>query len=93
MPCGRAQPAAGPPLVDESTVTWPVKLDQMNCRFCLHVTDEPGGLGISLTADTAFLPPEAMERCLRGLERLLVEAACREVGLAELPGLIGVTCG
>ncbi|WP_424535641.1 condensation domain-containing protein [Sphaerisporangium viridialbum] len=76
-------------LLDETTVTWPVKLDQLNCRFCLHVTDEPGGLGISLTADTAFLPPEAMEGYLRGLELLLVEAACREVRLTELPALIG----
>ncbi|MFG1874944.1 condensation domain-containing protein [Sphaerisporangium sp. NPDC049003] len=81
--------AATRALLDETTVTWPVKLDQLNCRFCLHVTDEPAGLGISLTADTAFLRPEAMERYLRGLELLLVEAACREVRLAELPALIG----
>ncbi|MET8140675.1 condensation domain-containing protein [Sphaerisporangium sp. NPDC005288] len=75
--------------LDETRVTWPVKLDQLNCRFCLHVTDEPAGLGISLTADTAYLPPEAMEGYLRGLERLLLAAAYREVRLAELPRLAG----
>ncbi|MEV4243034.1 condensation domain-containing protein [Streptosporangium canum] len=65
--------------MEETTLTWPLSQDRLNCRFCLHVTGEPGGLGVSLTADTRFLPRPAMERYLYDLESLLVEAAFREV--------------
>ncbi|MGY0234393.1 condensation domain-containing protein [Longispora urticae] len=73
----------------ESTVGWSKQLDQLVCRFCLHVEGEPGQLGVSLTADTAYLPPEAIEEYLWALERLLVEAAFRDVPLAELPAWVG----
>ncbi|GAA4199701.1 hypothetical protein GCM10022252_51910 [Streptosporangium oxazolinicum] len=65
--------------LDETTLTWPLSQERLNCRFCLHVTGEPGGLGVSLTADTGYLPRPAMERYLLDLESLLVEAAFREV--------------
>ncbi|MEV8635033.1 condensation domain-containing protein [Streptosporangium sp. NPDC051023] len=65
--------------MDETTLTWPLSQDQLNCRFCLHMTGEPGGLGVSLTADTRYLSRESMERYLRDLESLLVEAAFHEV--------------
>ncbi|OUC99029.1 hypothetical protein [Streptosporangium minutum] len=65
--------------MEETALTWPLSQDRLNCRFCLHVTGEPGGLGVSLTADTRFLPRPAMERYLYDLESLLVEAAFREV--------------
>ncbi|MEU4533388.1 hypothetical protein AB0G15_00860 [Streptosporangium sp. NPDC023825] len=65
--------------LDETTLTWPLSQERLNCRFCLHVTGEPGGLGVSLTADTGHLPRPAMERYLLDLESLLVEAAFREV--------------
>ncbi|MBG0815917.1 hypothetical protein [Planomonospora sp. ID82291] len=63
----------------ETTLSWPLRQERLNCRFCLHVTDEPGGLSVSLTADTRFLPRPAMERYLLGLESLLVEAAFHDV--------------
>jgi hypothetical protein len=65
--------------LDETTLTWPLSQERLNCRFCLHVTGEPGGLGVSLTADTGYLPRAAMERYLLDLESLLVEAAFHEV--------------
>ncbi|GAA3124861.1 hypothetical protein GCM10010466_14640 [Planomonospora alba] len=63
----------------ETALSWPLRQERLNCRFCLHVTAEPGGLGVSLTADTRFLPRPVMERYLLDLESLLVEAACHEV--------------
>ncbi|GIG60035.1 hypothetical protein Lfu02_44070 [Longispora fulva] len=72
----------------ETTVVWSKRLDQLACRFCLHVEGEPGRLGVSLTGDTAYLPPELIERFLWALERLLVEAAFRDVPMAELPALL-----
>lgn len=84
--------AAGPPAgLDEAairaalpatTLTWPARHEHLNCRFCLHVTRGPGELRVSLTADTRFLSRPGIEACLRGLERLVVEAAFRDVRLA-----------
>lgn len=57
--------------LEESTLTWPMSQDKLNCRFCVHVGPE----GVSLTADTRYLPKPAMERYLLDLESMLVEAA------------------
>ena len=62
-----------------STFAWTRGLEQSSWRQLTHVVDEPGGVGITLSLDTRFQPPEAAEPLLRGLEALLVEAAFREV--------------
>ena len=66
-----------------TTITWPARHEHLNCRFCLHVTRKPGELRMSLTADTRFLSRPDIEAFLRGLERLVVEAAFRDVRLAS----------
>jgi hypothetical protein len=66
-----------------TTVTWPACHEYLNCRFCLHVTGKPGELRVSLTADTRFLSRPGIEAFLRGLERLVVDAAFRDVPLAR----------
>ncbi|MDF5754038.1 condensation domain-containing protein [Spongiactinospora sp. TRM90649] len=60
-----------------SAITWPLSQDRLNCRFCVHITGGPAGLGVSVTADTRYLPRAEMESWLRGFEDLLVEAAMR----------------
>ncbi|MEV0588384.1 condensation domain-containing protein [Nonomuraea sp. NPDC050310] len=69
--------------LDKTTLSWPMSQDKLNCRFCVHVTPE----GVSLTADTRYLPRPAIEAWLRGLESTLVEAALAEAptgpGLSE----------
>ncbi len=70
--------------VEETTFDWPLKLDTVSCRFCLHVTGEPGKLTVSLTADTTYLPPEAIERYLRNLETFVVDAAVDDAPLRDL---------
>jgi hypothetical protein len=65
--------------MDTTTLTWPLSQEKLNCRFCLHVSGEPGGLGVSLTADTRFMSRKTMERYLFDLESLMVEAAFHEV--------------
>lgn len=62
-----------------STMDWTGGLANFTWRTRVEVLDAPGALGLALTADTGHLPPEAIERFLRDLERLLVEAAFREV--------------
>ncbi|RKR86253.1 condensation domain-containing protein [Micromonospora pisi] len=59
----------------DSSCTWTHGLDTFTWRTRIEVIDRPGGVGLALTADTAHLPPDAIERFLRDLERLLVDAA------------------
>ncbi|MFI6294269.1 condensation domain-containing protein [Nonomuraea sp. NPDC050790] len=69
-PCA---PAELDKALEDSALEWPMSQDMLNCRFCVHVTGE----GVSLTADTRYLPRPAMERYLRDLESMLVETARR----------------
>ncbi|NUR91976.1 MAG: non-ribosomal peptide synthetase condensation domain protein [Nonomuraea sp.] len=57
----------------ETDLAWPMSQDKLNCRFCVHVTTE----GVSLTADTRYLPRTRMEQYLLDLETLLVAEARR----------------
>jgi hypothetical protein len=65
--------------LEKSTLTWSEGLHQFTWRTRLEIVDMPGALGLALTADTGHLPPESIERFLRDLDRLLTEAACRDV--------------
>ncbi|GIH26671.1 hypothetical protein Aph01nite_49810 [Acrocarpospora phusangensis] len=58
----------------ETSLTWPMSQEQLNCRFCVHLS---GTMDVSVTADTRWLSRREMEEFLRGLEDLLVEAALR----------------
>jgi hypothetical protein len=62
-----------------STLTWTPGFDAFTWRARIEIVDQPGAIGLALTADSGHLPPEAMERFLRDLEGLLVEAAFRDV--------------
>lgn len=50
-------------------------LDELNCRFCVHVTGEPGRLRILATADTRYFAARDLEDFLYGMESLVVGAA------------------
>jgi hypothetical protein len=63
----------------DSELTWPETLDRFAWRFRLQILDAPVGVGLSVTADTAYLPPERVERFLYDTERLIVDAAFGEV--------------
>ncbi|WP_329100405.1 condensation domain-containing protein [Micromonospora sp. NBC_01699] len=54
-------------------------LDTFTWRTRIEIVDRPGAVGLALTADTAHLPPEEIERFLRDLEHLLVNAAFKTV--------------
>ncbi|MEU6999197.1 condensation domain-containing protein [Nonomuraea sp. NPDC046570] len=66
-------PAAIEAALPDTTLEWPMSQDHLACRFCVHLTTE----GVSLTADTRYLPKAGIEHFLRDLEALLVEAATR----------------
>jgi hypothetical protein len=66
----------------------PATQERVACRYCLHVTADGEALVVTLTADTAYLPPDAIEGHLRGLEELLVRAADSDVPVPALTGLL-----
>jgi Condensation domain len=65
---------------------WPLQ----DSKFFLHVTPDRDRCRLFLLADTAYLPLATMERVLRGIEALVVEAAYRDVALADVAGLTGL---
>ncbi|XQE88028.1 condensation domain-containing protein [Streptomyces microflavus] len=54
---------------------FPATQERVACRYCLHITEECDALAVSLTADTAYLPPETIRAHLYGIEELVVTAA------------------
>ncbi|MGN9787647.1 condensation domain-containing protein [Nonomuraea sp. ZG12] len=70
-----------------STFGWADRTDEDGVTFFAQVGDTPGHPGavmLSLCADTTYLPPDAIERYLRGFERLLVDQLSRDVQVARL---------
>lgn len=88
----RPAPAATDPraLQRDTRFDFPATQDRVACRYCLHVTagTAPGSLAVTLTADTAYLPPDAIEGQLRAIEELLVRAAGEDVPMTALTGLL-----
>jgi Condensation domain len=67
---------------------WVRKLPKVACRFCIHVLGGPERFRFDLTADTAYLPPEVIERYLRAVELLIVEAATDDVPMTALDAML-----
>ncbi|MBB5867178.1 hypothetical protein F4553_000557 [Allocatelliglobosispora scoriae] len=65
--------------MDATTVTSAPGYEHFAWLTRVEIVDAPGGVRMILTADTSVLPPQAAERFLRGIERLLVDAAYRDV--------------
>jgi hypothetical protein len=75
-------------LLDRSILSWLPPLEHVSCRFCLHVGTTPHGLGVRLTADTAYVRRTEMTGFLAAVESLVVAA---QDGPVPLPaGSIGV---
>lgn len=46
---------------------------------------------VTRVGDTAYLPLRMMHALLRGIEKIALEAAYRDVEVAEIPALTGLT--
>ncbi|HEX8006094.1 MAG TPA: condensation domain-containing protein, partial [Trebonia sp.] len=68
-------PIPAGPEPGETVVEAESGLDELNCRFCVHVTGDPGQLKIMATADTHYLQAGDLETLLRGMESLVVAGA------------------
>lgn len=64
----------------ESTTFAPTQgIDRAAWHVLNHVVDDPRGVGITLSLDTRFHPPDELEPILRTVEELLVEAVTHDV--------------
>ncbi|HEX5402961.1 MAG TPA: condensation domain-containing protein [Pseudonocardiaceae bacterium] len=71
-------PFAGTPtseLLSRTVLDWLPPLENVSCRFCLHVGNAPEGLAIRLTADTNYLRKSDMTDFLASVESLVVAGA------------------
>ncbi|MEU1088033.1 condensation domain-containing protein [Streptomyces sp. NPDC005576] len=87
------RPAPRPEELDalrrRSVLDFPATQDLVACRYCLHVSGDDSALTVTLTADTAFLPPGSIHAHLRALEEVVVNASAgRPHRLTELPALL-----
>jgi Condensation domain len=71
-----------------TAVDWMPYPAPSRCRFCLQLVPAESGFGVSLTADTRYLPRVSIEHFLLGLEALLVAAAHRDVRAGEVGAML-----
>jgi hypothetical protein len=69
------EPGAVEAALEHTRLTWPETLERFAWRFRLQVLDTPRGVGLSVTADSAYLPPQRVEQFLFELEKMMVRAA------------------
>nr|MDT0659402.1 condensation domain-containing protein [Micromonospora sp. DSM 115978] len=74
-----AATAVDEPPATRSAFSWTDGLDRASWHLLTHVVDEPGAVGVTLSVDTRFLAPDSVEPFLRDVEKLLAEAATRDV--------------
>lgn len=79
-----ADPAALAAATEKTEIGWVAKTDdQGDETLAFHVYDREDAIEITLTADTEALGPDAVIRCLRSIEALLVDAATQELHRAR----------
>jgi hypothetical protein len=61
-------------------------------RVKVYLAAEPGMAccRLTLVADTAYLPLHMLEPFLRGIEKIVIEAAYHDVAIASIPALTGL---
>jgi hypothetical protein len=77
-------------LLDETVIvperTWEGQL----CKMYLAAVPGTDNCRLTLVGDTAYLPLESMSVLLSGIEKIVFEAAYRDVEVAEIPALTGL---
>ncbi len=78
-------------LLEETVIvpqrTWEGQL----CKMYLAAVPGMDNCRLTLIADTAYLPLDRMRALLAGIEKIVFEAAYRDVTIAEVPALTGLT--
>ncbi|MFI6522283.1 condensation domain-containing protein [Spirillospora sp. NPDC050679] len=74
--------------LDDTLVRTEPAVEQV--AFALYAEDAPDRVRLTLHADARRIDADEARSLLHGVERLLAEAAFRDVGLAEVPEVTGV---
>jgi Condensation domain len=91
---GEAEDAAPPvsqagarELLGETAIVRESTWQGQHCKMYLAAVPAADICHLSLVADTAYLPSDSMRALLCGIERIVFEAAYRDVEVAEIPAL------
>lgn len=89
-PVDRLPEADARKLLAESTVVRGRTWQGQRCK--MYLATEPGihTCSLDLVGDTVYLPPPAMEALLRGVEKIVFEAAYRDIAVADIPAMTGL---
>jgi hypothetical protein len=79
-------------LLGETIIARESTWDGQLCTMYLSAQSATGTCSLDMVADTAYLPPRTMEALLRGIEKIVTEAAYRDIAVADIPALTGITC-
>ncbi|TDU04454.1 condensation domain-containing protein [Streptomyces sp. 846.5] len=77
-------------LMEQTEVVLVGAWERQDTRFFAHTSFAPDRCHLHLLADTAFIPQQDIELLLRGVERLLVEAAVGALDLHDAEALAGL---
>lgn len=77
-------------LLGETVITHESTWEGQHCT--MYLAAEPGRdtCSLQLVADTAYLPPPGMEALLLGIEKIVTEAAYRDIAVADIPALVNM---
>lgn len=78
-------------LLKETVITPESTWEGQHCKMYLAAERGRDRSSLALVADTAYLPTPMMEVLLRGIEKIVTEAAYRDIAVADIPALTGIT--
>jgi hypothetical protein len=82
--------AAARELLRESVVVAESTWDGQSCKMYLAAEPGPDTCSLHLLGDSAYLPLPRMQPLLRGIETIVLEAAYRDIAIADIPALTGL---
>jgi hypothetical protein len=78
-------------LVRESVIVAESTWDGQSCKMYIAAEPGPDTCSLHLLCDTAYLPLPRMRTLLRGIETIVLEGAYRDIAVADIPALTGLT--
>lgn len=77
-------------LLDETVIVPEATWEGQLCKMYLATVPGVDSCRLTLIGDIAYLPVASMRALLCGIEKIVFEAAFREVGVADVPALTGL---
>lgn len=78
-------------LLKETVISPESTWEGQRCTMYLAAEQGRDRSSLALVADTAYLPTPVMRALLLGIEKIVTEAAYRDIAVADIPALTGIT--